>query len=113
MPFVSTKQQRWGHTPEGEAALGGASAVHEWDTATKGRKLPMYSKGEGAKDAAYAKGGPVLGKTSEFLKTPDRFIGAPVKPLQDNKTHDDWGKGSSKANPKPQDKSEKAIKPRN
>jgi hypothetical protein len=89
------------------------SVAKEFNQADKGgRTLSAASKGSGPRDAAYAAGGPVLGKTSEFLKTPDRFIGAPVKPLQDNKTHDDWGKGSSKANPKPQDKSEKAIKPR-
>lgn len=112
MPFQSVKQERWGHTAEGQAALGGAAKVHEWDQATKGRKLPMYSKGEGAKDAAYAKGGPVLGKDSEFLKTPDRFTGEKNGPLKDSATDEDWEKGSSKANPTPKDKSLKAVKPR-
>ena len=112
MPFVSVKQERWGHTPEGQKALGGAGAVHEWDQASKGRNLPMYSKGEGAKDAAYAKGGPVLGKESAFLKTPDRFTGEKNGPLKNNKTDENWEKGSSKANPTPKDKSLKPVKPR-
>jgi len=39
-PFVSDAQRRWGHTAEGEKALGGKAGVHEWDEATKGKKLP-------------------------------------------------------------------------
>lgn len=31
-------------------------------------------KGSGPKTASYAKGGPVIGSTSKFLKTPDRSI---------------------------------------
>lgn len=40
MPYKSLQQERWAHTPEGTKALGGKSAVAEWDAATKGRKLP-------------------------------------------------------------------------
>lgn len=40
MPFTSDAQRRWGHTPEGVKALGGASRVAEWDAETKGKKLP-------------------------------------------------------------------------
>ena len=39
-PYVSLAQERWAHTPSGEEALGGKSGVHEWDEATKGKKLP-------------------------------------------------------------------------
>ncbi|HEY5235238.1 MAG TPA: polyphosphate polymerase domain-containing protein, partial [Rhabdochlamydiaceae bacterium] len=39
-PYVSLAQERWAHTPTGEKALGGKSGVHEWDEATKGKKLP-------------------------------------------------------------------------
>ena len=39
-PFVSDAQRRWGHTAAGEKALGGKAGVHEWDEATKGKKLP-------------------------------------------------------------------------
>ena len=42
MPFVSRAQQRWGHTAAGEKALGGPSAVAEWDSATpKGEGVPQ------------------------------------------------------------------------
>jgi hypothetical protein len=72
MPFVSRAQQRWGHTPAGEKALGGKSAVAEWDHATpKGASVPQYSKGEGSKEASYASGGAVLGRSRDFTKTPD------------------------------------------
>lgn len=40
MPFVSRQQQKWGHTAEGEKALGGPAGVAEWDAATKGKELP-------------------------------------------------------------------------
>jgi len=76
---------------------------------------PVFAKGSAPKEASYAAGGPVLGRTTDFLKTPDRFrqdgsgrFAAP-KP---EPTEDVWGKGSSKANPKGADKSEKPIKPR-
>jgi hypothetical protein len=41
MPFVSKQQQKWGHSPAGEKALGGPQAVAEWDQATAGKKLPI------------------------------------------------------------------------
>ncbi len=34
MPWKSVQQARWGHTPAGEKALGGADKVAEWDAAT-------------------------------------------------------------------------------
>jgi hypothetical protein len=40
MPFLSEAQRRWGHTAEGEKALGGAAKVAEWDEATKGKHIP-------------------------------------------------------------------------
>src|SRR5579872_6079469 len=83
MPYESLKQERWAHTAGGTKALGGPAKVHEWDEATKGRNLPMYAKGSKPQDAAYAKGGSVLGKTSEFLKTPDRFTGKKNGPLSE------------------------------
>jgi hypothetical protein len=39
MPARSKAQLRWVNSPSGHAALGGAG-VKEWDSATKGRKLP-------------------------------------------------------------------------
>jgi hypothetical protein len=44
MPWKSNQQRKWGHTPAGEEALGGPSAVSEWDAATKGKKLPHKVK---------------------------------------------------------------------
>lgn len=42
MPYVSRKQQAWAHTKRGTKALGGKSKVEEWDTASKGKKLPEH-----------------------------------------------------------------------
>lgn len=39
-PYSSDAQRRWAHTAAGKKALGGEAAVHEWDEATKGKKLP-------------------------------------------------------------------------
>jgi 8-oxo-dGTP pyrophosphatase MutT (NUDIX family) len=39
-PYRSDAQRRWAHTNEGEKSLGGKAAVHEWDEASKGKKLP-------------------------------------------------------------------------
>jgi hypothetical protein len=43
-PYSSDAQRRWAHTPAGKEALGGEAAVHEWDEATKGKKLPEKVK---------------------------------------------------------------------
>lgn len=40
MPWKSDQQRKWGHSEAGKKALGGEAAVHEWDEATKGKKLP-------------------------------------------------------------------------
>jgi len=40
MPWRSVQQARWGHSPAGLKALGGKEAVHEWDRATRGKKIP-------------------------------------------------------------------------
>lgn len=71
-----------------------------------------HNKGHRSQTQAFAKGGPVLGRESEFLKTPDRFTGHENGPLTGNKTQDDWEKGSSKANPKGRDKVLPTVKPR-
>jgi hypothetical protein len=44
MPYKSKAQERWAHTPEGTSALGGKAAVSEWDSASKGKKLPAKAK---------------------------------------------------------------------
>lgn len=43
-PYRSEAQRRWAHTESGKEALGGESGVHEWDQATKGKKLPERIK---------------------------------------------------------------------
>ena len=40
MPYQSDAQRRWAHTPAGLEALGGETAVNEWDQASAGKKLP-------------------------------------------------------------------------
>jgi hypothetical protein len=40
MPYMSRAQQGWAHTAAGTKALGGPAKVAEWDSASKGMKLP-------------------------------------------------------------------------
>ncbi len=42
MPYASDAQRRWAHTESGKKALGGEAAVHEWDAASKGQKVPEH-----------------------------------------------------------------------
>jgi len=63
-------------------------------------------------DAKYASGGDSSLRTTNYLKTEDRFAGRQFK-QGGGRNDEEWGKGSSKANPKPADKSEKPVKPRN
>jgi hypothetical protein len=44
MPYKSDAQRRWAHTDNGTKALGGPSVVAEWDSASKGKKLPKKAK---------------------------------------------------------------------
>jgi hypothetical protein len=46
MPYVSKAQERWAHTKKGTKALGGKAKVAEWDSATKGKKIPEKVKGK-------------------------------------------------------------------
>lgn len=79
-----------------------------------GGKFPGQKHGEthmkssGAKEASYANGGPVLGKESDFMKTPDRFRDSQFK----RSTEDDFSKGSGRDYAAPvKGKSLPAIKP--
>lgn len=40
MPWLSKRQERWGNSATGKAALGGQAKVNEWNQATEGKKLP-------------------------------------------------------------------------
>ena len=70
----------------------------------------MANKGYLSKDESFAKGGAVIGKNSEFLKTPNRFIG--TKLPKPEPTEDDFEKGKGKSVPKAKDKSLTPIKPK-
>ena len=62
-------------------------------------------------DAKYASGGPVRGRTTNFLKSEDRFAGRQFK-AGGGRNDEEWGKGDSEANPKAEDKSLKPVNPR-
>ena len=44
MPWKSKAQAAWGHSKDGEKALG-KEGVEEFDKASKGKKLPEKAKG--------------------------------------------------------------------
>ncbi len=43
MPWKSDAQRKWGNTPSGRKALG-KKGVAEWNSASKGKKLPAKVK---------------------------------------------------------------------
>lgn len=47
MPWLSRKQQKWGHSPSGVKALGGESSVKEWDSKTDFKSLPEKKESQG------------------------------------------------------------------
>lgn len=55
MPWKSLSQARWGHSAAGEAALGGPSAVKEWDSATPKGTLKERVRWPGALSSAKKK----------------------------------------------------------
>lgn len=72
MPFRSDAQRRWAHTAAGIAALGGPKKVSEWDSASKGLKLPKrinptVSKELRASRVDYQKA-PSFGKIRKLMK---------------------------------------------
>ncbi len=52
MPWKSDAQRKWGNSPAGHKALGN-KGVAEWNSATKGAKLPEHVKH--SKDAKHGK----------------------------------------------------------
>lgn len=74
MPWRSDQQRKWGHTPEGEKALGGPAKVAEWDRATKGMSLPhrvgsnMDKFSSRPRPAQYLRGGPVQAEKRSWAK---------------------------------------------
>jgi hypothetical protein len=108
MPWESVQQARWGHTPTGIKTLGGKAKVAEWDAATPKGSLKM-TKGSGPKEASYAAGGPVLGRSRDFLKTADEFTGGRLPPKMSAPVPQDYAGTSGGFG---RDKSEKPVKPR-
>ena len=53
MPYKSIAQERWAHTSAGMKALGGKAKVAEWDSASKGMKLPEKVKAPAAPTVAH------------------------------------------------------------
>ena len=57
MPWKSKAQQRWGHSSQGQKALGGKAKVNEWDGATNFGSLPeSKSANQFAQDNQHAEG---------------------------------------------------------
>lgn len=127
MPWQSSAQRGWGHTPEGEKALGGPAKVAEWDAASKGQHVPyhvnhasggvvMANKGYLGKSTGYAAGGPVLGRTRDFIKIPDQFTDGRLPPKDVGRKDDppqEYEKGGGKGSaPAATGKQLKTVKPR-
>lgn len=71
--------------------------------------MSNFSKGGDVRPANYAAGGPVLGKDSAFLKTPNEFTEA----KNAKATDEDWGKsGKDKLASRTGDKCLTPVKPR-
>lgn len=73
-----------------------------------GQKESSMAKGYAGKTESFAAGGAVLGRTKDFMKTPDRFRDSQFK----KGTEDDFGKSGKGDVDKGKDKSLKAVKPR-
>ena len=100
MPYVSGAQRGWAHTSAGTKALGGPQKVAEWDQASKGQHVPYHvsaghtqgdpivNKRYLGKTTKYAAGGPVLGRTENWLKTPDQFTDGRLPPKDTGRKDD-------------------------
>lgn len=74
-----------------------------------GEKKMAFAKGGDVRKMNYAKGGAVLGRTKDFMKTPDEF-----RTDKSNVSDEDWGKGGKGGalSKRTGDKSLAAVKPR-
>jgi hypothetical protein len=114
MPSKSRAQHNFmemvAHDPKAAKRVGVPQSVgRDFSAADKGRPMTSYAKGGDIRPANYAQGGPVLGKTSQFLKTPDEF-----RTDNSNATDENWGKkgGASSMSKRTGDKCLPAVKPR-
>lgn len=99
-PYVSEAQRRWAHTESGKKALGGESGVHEWDEATKGKKIPERVQKTSKLEKVYPIGSDSLEKSAlKHAVTGAAMLGASLahspsaaapmhseKPFYDHKT---------------------------
>ena len=74
-----------------------------------GEMAKKYAKGGDIGVGSYAAGGPVLGRTRDFMKEPDQFDGGRMPPKNPTATPQEYG---SKGGYAPKDKSLKPVKPR-
>lgn len=112
MPF--TKVGKDDYTSPSGRHFNGAQ-VRLWHA--RGGKFPgekgpgemSYSKGGDVRTAHYASGGAVLGRTTNFMKTPDEF-----RTDRSNATDETWGKGEkgSDLSKRTGNKSLPAVKPK-
>lgn len=73
---------------------------------------PIFAnKGYKSSRPKFAAGGPVLGRTRDFLKTPDEFTGGRLPPKQSAPVKQDYGSKGAPAK-RSGDKSEPPVKPR-
>lgn len=56
MPYESEAQRKWAHTKAGKRALGGQTAVDEWDRESKGKRLPKRASGKALRDRGGRRG---------------------------------------------------------
>jgi hypothetical protein len=91
---------------------GGPSVAvaKEFNKADKG--TAMLSKGMKPQTASYAAGGPVLGKESSFLKTPNEFseLNEKSSSEDEDQNYGKTGEGSGKGFTKPPKNTKKVIK---
>lgn len=84
---------------------GGPSRAVAREFVEADRSKSMHNKGYAGEVQTFAQGGPVLGRTRDFVKTEDRFRGRPNPPVV--KTDENWEGGK----PKGRDKSLTPVKP--
>jgi hypothetical protein len=81
VPFESHAQQRWAHTKKGTEALGGAAKVAEWDSATKGKKIPEKIKSYESGGTVTETGLALVHKGEQVIPRGENMEGGSLKEL--------------------------------
>ncbi len=121
MPYHKIGPNKW-VSPNGNTINDAQHRLWEaqggkWPGEKTSERTMKYAKGGDIRSIGYAAGGPVLGRTVNFMKTPDEFRDPDhANPNADEdqkygKSGDGAGSGSTKP-PKAASKSLKAVKPR-